>query len=94
MSLPKVHGQTVEAVMKRAEERHDEESYVQSMFLRIHEENAALIHGVLSVVMGMTKSDDKVLSYASLGMALMYDCLTTQIEADELTTMYGEKEEE
>ena len=101
MGLPRVHSHTVEAVMKRAEDRHDEEGYVQNMFLRMHKENAPLIHGVLSVIFGMTgglededSTQKSIASYASLALALMYDCLTTQIEADELTALYGEKEDE
>ena len=99
MGLPMVHSHTVEAVMKRAEDRHDEEGYVQNMFLRMHKENAPLLHGVVSVILGMTAAteeeiDGDRLGESMLALSLMYDCLTTQIEADELTALYGEKEEE
>ena len=89
--LPVVEEKTISATFERAEARHRIDEYTHLMMKKMHRENRPLLES-LCVILDGFKLDEKATGRALTMMSLMYDCLNTQGETDELHEMFGEGE--
>ena len=89
MTMPVVNMETIMATFERAEQRHSVAEYSAKTLIKMHKENPTLTQGLCAAVSGMAQ-DEETIALAMLACGLMYDCLKTQEEADELNEIYGE----
>ena len=89
MTMPVVKMETMTATFARAEQRHSVAEYSAKTLIKMHKENPTLTQGLCAAVSGMAQDEDQ-LALAMLACGLMYDCLNTQEETDELNVIYGE----
>ena len=89
MAMPVVNMETIMATFERAEHRHSVAEYSAKILIKMHKENPKLTQGLCAAVSGMAQ-DEEALALAMLACGLMYDCLKTQEETDELNEIYGE----
>ena len=89
MTMPVVNMVTSMATFERAEQRHSVAEYSAKILIKMHKENPKLTQGLCAAVSGMAQ-DEETIALAMLACGLMYDCLKTQEEADELNEIYGE----
>ena len=89
MTMPVVNMETIMATFERAEQRHSVAEYSAKILIKMHKENPKLTQGLCSSVSGMAQ-DEESLALAMLACGLMYDCLKTQEETEELNEIYGE----
>jgi len=89
--LPVVEEKTISATFDRAQARHKIDEYTHQMMKKIHKENRPLLESLCLILDGF-KLGDKASCHAMTMMGLMYDCLNTQGETDELNEMFGEGE--
>ena len=89
MTMPVVNIETIMATFERAEQRHSVAEYSAKILKKLHKENPKLTQGLCAAVSGMAQ-DEESLALAMLACGLMYDCLKTQEETDELNEIYGE----
>ena len=89
MTMPVVNIETIMATFERAEQRHSVAEYSAKILIKMHTENPKLTQGLCAAVSGMAQ-DEESLALAMLACGLMYDCLKTQEETDELNEIYGE----
>ena len=89
MTMPVVNIETIMETFERAEQRHSVAEYSAKILIKMHKENPKLTQGLCAAVSGMAQ-DEEALALAMLACGLMYDCLKTQEETDELNEIYGE----
>ena len=89
--LPVVEEKTICATFERAQARHGMNEYTHSMLNKIHEENRPLLES-LCVILDGFKLDEKATCHTMTMMGLMYDCLNTQAETNDLNELFGEGE--
>ena len=89
MTMPVVKMETITATFARAEQRHSVAEYSANILIKMHKENPTLTQGLCAAVSGMAQ-DEEAIALAMLACGLMYDCLKTQEETDELNEIYGE----
>ena len=89
--LPVVEEKTICATFERAEARHRIDEYTHLMMKKMHKENRPLLESLCIILSGF-KLDDRASGHALTMMSLMYDCLNTQGETNELNEMFGEGE--
>ena len=89
--LPQCEEKTVIATFERAQSRHKIDEYTHTMMKKMHKDNRPLLEALCIVLDGF-KLDEQATCHAMTMMGLMYDCLNTQGETDELNAMFGEGE--
>ena len=89
MTMPVVNMETIMATFERAEQRHSVAEYSAKILIKMHKDNPKLTQGLCAAVSGMAQ-DEESLALAMLACGLMYDCLKTQEETEELNEIYGE----
>lgn len=89
--LPKVDEKTVVATMDRAQSRTGIQDYTLGMMKKMHKENTPMLQALCVLIDGFGLDERSSLTTMT-AIGLMYDCLTTQIESDELNDMFGEGE--
>jgi len=89
--LPVVEEKTIVATFDRAQARHKIDEYTHAMMKKMHKENQPLLESLCIILSGFNL-DDRATGRALTMMSLMYDCLNTQGETNELNDMFGEGE--
>ena len=90
--LPTVEEKTIIATFGRAQARHKIDEYTHAMMTKMHKENRPLLEALCLILDGF-KLDERSTCHAMTMMSLMYDCLNTQGETNELHEMFGEEGE-
>ncbi len=101
MTLPKATVNTIVATFERAQQREGIDEYTMRMVKVMHEENEPLISSVMTLLHGFMVNDEleddkgaNVMAVRCItALGLMYDCMKTQAESDELSEMFLEDEE-
>lgn len=93
MTLPKPTVKTIVATFERAQQREGIDEYTMRMVLAMNRENPHLMGAIMTLLDGFVKLeelDDQLAVRCMTCMSLMYDCMKTQLESDELNEMFGE----
>ena len=96
MSLPKIKVKTIIATLERAQQREGMDDYTMRMVGVITRENENLMGTILTLLDGFVKMeqvDDNSAVRCLTCISIMYDCMKTQSESDELSEMFLEDEE-
>ena len=89
--LPVVEEKTIVATFDRAQARQKIDEYTHAMMKKIHKENRPLLESLCLILDGF-KLDERATCHTMTMMGLMYDCLNTQAETNELNDLFGEGE--
>ena len=89
--LPVVAEKTICATFDRAQARHKIDEYTHQMMKKIFKENRPLLESLCLILDGF-KLDEKATCHTMTMMGLMYDCLNTQAETNDLNELFGEGE--
>ena len=91
MTLPQCQEKTIIATFERAQARQKMDEYTHSMMKKMHKDTRPLLEALCIILDGFDLDERSTCSSMTM-MGLMYDCLNTQGETDELNAMFGEGE--